>query len=160
MKRLGNLWPQIIAFPNLLDAANKAQKGKRYRDNVLAFNYQREAELLKLQAELATKTYRPGAYRTFEIVEPKRRLISAAPYRDRVVHHALCNILVPCVEPSFIYDSYANRQGKGSHRALARFVDFARNCKIFVCASGLKICAGVAAACAGCKPPTKLANFL
>lgn len=120
MKRFRDLWMQITQFANLLDATQKAQKGKRYRDNVLAFNYNREAELLRLQSELTSKTYRPGTYRTFEIVEPKQRLISAAPYRDRVVHHALCNIIVPLVEPSFIYDSYANRAGKGSHCALDR----------------------------------------
>lgn len=127
MKRFTNLWCQITDFANLLEAARKAQKGKRYRDNILAFNYNRESELLDLQATLIAQTYRPGAYRTFEIVEPKRRLISAAPYRDRVVHHALCNIIAPLVEPSFIYDSYANRVGKGSHRALDRFIHFSRN---------------------------------
>ena len=127
MKRFTNLWCQITDFANLLEAARKAQKGKRYRDNILAFNYNRESELLALQATLLAQTYRPGAYRTFEIVEPKRRLISAAPYRDRVVHHALCNIIAPLVEPSFIYDSYANRVGKGSHRALDRFIHFSRN---------------------------------
>ena len=94
---------------------------------MLAFNYNLEAELLALQAELATKTYRPGPYRTFEIVEPKRRMISAAPYRDRVVHHALCNVIAPLIERSFINDSYANRVGKGSHKALERFTDFARS---------------------------------
>lgn len=126
MKRFSKLWPGITDFANLLDAANQAQKGKRYRENVLAFNYNREAELLNLQHELLTHAYVPGQYRTFEIVQPKRRLISAAPYRDRVVHHALCNVIVPLIEPSFIYDSYANRIGKGSHRALARFRRFAR----------------------------------
>ncbi|OLP18404.1 RNA-dependent DNA polymerase [Leptolyngbya sp. 'hensonii'] len=127
MKRFRDLWSQITQFANLLDAAKKAQRGKRYRANVLAFNYNRESELLQLQEELRTQTYQPGAYRTFEIVEPKKRLISAAPYRDRVVHHALCNIIVPLVEPSFIYDSYANRIGKGTHRALDRFTRFARS---------------------------------
>ena len=113
MKRYFHLWPQITAFQNLLQAAKKAQKGKRYRESVLAFNYNREQELLLLQKSLQTKQYSPGAYRTFEIYEPKRRLISAAPYRDRVVHHALCNIIVPLVEPSFIYNSYA-KQGRSS----------------------------------------------
>jgi retron-type reverse transcriptase len=127
MKRFNHLWDQIIDFGNLLEAANKAQRGKRYRPEVLAFNYHRESELLKLQAALRNQTYHPGTYRTFEIVEPKRRMISASPYRDRVVHHALCNILVPLIEPSFIYDSYANRIGKGSHRALERFTRFARS---------------------------------
>lgn len=127
MKRYGNLWTQVTAFPNLLEATRKAQKGKRFRDNVLAFNYNLERELASLQQELETKTYRPGPYRTFEIVEPKRRLISAAPYRDRVVHHALCQVIVPLIEPTFIGDSYANRIGLGTHRALRRFTKFARS---------------------------------
>jgi retron-type reverse transcriptase len=126
MKRYGNLWPHIIDFGNLLAAARAAQRGKRYRNNVLAFNYHLERNLLRLKAELAAKIYRPGTYRTFEIVEPKRRLISAAPYRDRVVHHALCQVIAPLFERTFIADSYANRVGYGTHRALNRFVSFAR----------------------------------
>ncbi len=127
MKRYGNLYPQIITFENLLLAARKAQKGKKFQDNVLGFNYNLERELLQLQQELSSKTYQPGAYRTFTIQEPKTRLISAAPYRDRVVHHALCNIIVPIFERTFIQDSYANRVGYGTHRALKRFIDFARS---------------------------------
>ena len=126
MKRHGNLYPQIIAFENILLSAKKAEKGKRFRDNVLEFNYNLEAELTNLQQELAEKTYQPGDYRTFYIKEPKSRMISAAPYRDRVVHHALCNIIVPLIEPTFIADSYANRVGFGTHRALERFTKFAR----------------------------------
>ncbi len=129
MKRYGNLWNEIVNFSNLLLAAKKAQKGKRFRDNVLAFNYNLESELFRLQAELQSKTYHPGAYRTFEIFEPKPRMISAAPYRDRVVHHALCNIIVPIFERTFIDDSYANRIGFGSHRALRRCTEFARSSK-------------------------------
>jgi retron-type reverse transcriptase len=127
MKRYGNLWPQIIEFSNLLAAARQAQRGKRFRENVLSFNYHLENELVTLQHELAAKTYRPGAYRTFQIVEPKKRMISAAPYRDRVVHHALCNVIVPIFERAFIADSYANRVGFGTHRALHRFTALARS---------------------------------
>lgn len=127
MKRYGNLWYQIIAFENLLNAARQAQRGKRFRHNVLTFNYNLETELFQLKTELEQKTYQPGIYKTFEIVEPKRRLISAAPYRDRVVHHALCNIIVPIFERTFIADSYANRVGFGTHRALRRFTQFARS---------------------------------
>jgi len=127
MKRYGNLWHQIIAFENLLNAARQAQRGKRFRHNVLTFNYNLETELFQLKTELEQKTYQPGTYKTFEIVEPKRRLISAAPYRDRVVHHALCNIIVPIFERTFIADSYANRVGFGTHRALRRFTQFARS---------------------------------
>ena len=127
MKRYGNLWHQIVDWENLLLAARYAQKGKRFRDNVLAFNYNLEQELFKLRSELAEKSYCPGAYKSFRIYDPKPRLISAAPYRDRVVHHALCNVIVPLIEKSFIPDTYANRVGYGTHRALERFIQFARS---------------------------------
>jgi retron-type reverse transcriptase len=127
MKRHGNLWASIITFENLLISAKKAQAGKRFRENVLEFNYNLEWELTQLERELATKTFKTGAYHTFEIVEPKRRMISAAPYRDRVVHHALCNIISPIFERTLIFDTYANRRGFGTHRALRRFTAFARS---------------------------------
>jgi retron-type reverse transcriptase len=125
MKRHGYLYDQITTFDNLLQAAHSAQKQKRYRPSTLKFNYQLESNLIRLQADLQTQTYQPGPYRTFEIYEPKPRLISAAPYRDRVVHHALCRIIMPLLDRSFIPDTYANRQGKGTHRALRRFTQFA-----------------------------------
>jgi retron-type reverse transcriptase len=102
MKRYGNLYHEIINFENILLASRQAQKGKRFRDNVLDFNYHLETELIRLQQQLTDKTYQPGAYRTFCLTNPKSRLISAAPYRDRVVHHALCNIIVPIFERTFI----------------------------------------------------------
>lgn len=127
MKRYGNLWPQVADFGNIIRAARQAQRGKRSRENVLAFNYNLENELIQLQTELKTKTYRPGPYHTFQIVEPKKRMISAAPYRDRVVHHALCNVIAPIFERTMIADSYANRTGFGTHRALRRFTGFLRS---------------------------------
>ncbi|MEB3826032.1 RNA-directed DNA polymerase [Phormidium sp. CCY1219] len=127
MKRYGNLFPQIVDYANLIKAARNAARGKRFRENVLRFNYNLEAELETLQLELYSKSYLPGPYQTFEILEPKRRMISAAPYRDRVVHHAVCNIIAPIFERSFIGDSYANRLGYGTHRALQRFTKFARS---------------------------------
>ncbi|MDZ8080024.1 MAG: RNA-directed DNA polymerase [Nostoc sp. DcaGUA01] len=127
MKRTGNIYRQITHFANLVLAAHQAQKGKRFRENILKFNYNLEAELAKIKTELELKTYQPGRYKTFEICEPKRRLISAAPYRDRVVHHALCNVILPIFERTFIADSYANRLGFGTHRALRRFTNFARS---------------------------------
>lgn len=127
MKRYGNLWPQIINFDNLLLAARQAQQEKRFRANVLEFNYALETELFTLQAELQNHTYQPGAYRTFKIWDPKPRLISAAPYRDRVVHHALCNVIMPLLDRTLIEDTYANRIGYGTHRALKRFTQYARS---------------------------------
>ncbi len=87
---------------------------------MLAFNANLEAELLALQEELRGFSYRPGPYRQFRIRDPKPRLISAAPYRDRVVHHALCVAIVPPLERRFHQGSHANRLGYGSHQALRR----------------------------------------
>ncbi|MCU0569007.1 MAG: RNA-directed DNA polymerase [Oculatellaceae cyanobacterium Prado106] len=129
MKRYGSLWPRVVDFSNLLAASRQAQRGKRFRENVLRFNYRLEQELHRLQTELQEKTYTPGTYKTFEIKEPKPRLISAAPYRDRVVHHALCNIIGSIFENSYIHDSYANRLGFGTHRALRQFTRFSRSSK-------------------------------
>jgi retron-type reverse transcriptase len=126
MKRFGALWPELSGFPNLVRAMKKAARGKRHQPNVAAFLFDQERELCRLHEELADRTYRPGGYRTFEIVVPKPRLISAAPFRDRVVHHALCNVLEPIYERTFIHDSYANRRGKGTHAAVDRFTYYAR----------------------------------
>ena len=126
MKRHGDLWRQVISFEALLRAAEQARRGKRFRPDVAAFHFNLEHELWALHEELSTKTYRPGAYRSFLICEPKPRQISAAPYRDRVVHHALVNVLEPIYERSFIADSYACRKGKGTHAAVDRCQEFAR----------------------------------
>ncbi len=90
------------------------------------FEYHLERNLFDLQRELFYGLYRPGPYRNFTIYEPKRRLVSAAPFRDRVVHHALCRVIEPIWERRFIHDSYACRVGKGTHRALARCQQFVR----------------------------------
>jgi retron-type reverse transcriptase len=126
MKRHGNLWAQLISFENLLRASEKAQRGKRFRGPVARFHFRLEPELWRLHEELAGRTYRPEGYSSFYIYEPKKRLISAAPYRDQVVHHALTGILEPIFEPAFVHDSYACRKGKGTHAAVDRCQQFAR----------------------------------
>ncbi|HLA50701.1 MAG TPA: RNA-directed DNA polymerase [Thermodesulfobacteriota bacterium] len=126
MKRCGSLFNQIASFENLYLASRKARKGKRLKDNVLKFEKNIEDEIFILQEELISKTYIPGKYREFAIYERKPRKISAAPYRDRVVHHALCNIIEPIFEKTFIFDSYACRKDKGTHKAVDRFTEFCR----------------------------------
>lgn len=98
MKRYNHLWDSIVSFENLLWSTKQAQKGKRFREDVLKFNYSLESNIQTIQDELQSKTYLPGAYRTFEILDPKPRMISAAPYRDRVVHHAICRVIEPLFE--------------------------------------------------------------
>ncbi len=110
----------------MLTAWRKAARGKRGRYAAAAFEYKLADNLVALQDELRGGVYQPGAYRHFIIREPKRRLISAAPFRDRVVHHALCNVIEPLFETRFHPHSYANRQGKGTHRAIDQLQHFAR----------------------------------
>ena len=121
MKRYRNLWPEIANFQNLLLAAQNAQRGKRLQPNVARFNADMEHNLFQLLDELEHSQYRPGIYKSFRILDPKPRMISAAPYRDRVVHHALCKVIAPLLERSMIADTYANRSGKGTHPAAARY---------------------------------------
>lgn len=124
MKTHKNLYTQICSFENLLLAAKKAAAGKRFQPHVLAFFRDFEANALQLLHELRTCTYHPGPYKAFFIYEPKKRLISAAPFRDRVVHHMLINVIGPLFERRFIFDSYANRVGKGTHAAIRRLQYF------------------------------------
>ncbi len=120
------LYDQITSWDNLRLAYKKAAKGKRGKRPAARFEYRLEDNLTALRQALLDKTYQPGQYNSFYIHEPKRRLISAAPFQDRVVHHTLCNLIEPVFERSFIHDSYANRVGKGTHRALDRCQTFAR----------------------------------
>ncbi len=120
MKTYKQLYPRVCAFENLLLSFEQARQHKRMKPYVAEFEYNLEHNLLRLQEELLSETYQPGAYHNFQIYEPKQRLISAAPFRDRVVHHALCNVIEPIWEARFIHDSYACRVGKGTHRAMLR----------------------------------------
>jgi retron-type reverse transcriptase len=126
MKTYKNLYPQIVRFSNLYDSWRKARRGKRYKPATAAFEQNLDAELLALRRELTEETWQPGGYRSFTVHEPKRRKISAAPFRDRVVHHALVRVIEPIYERKFIFDSYANRKGKGTHAALDRCTHYMR----------------------------------
>lgn len=119
------LFPQITSWDNLLKAYHKAARGKRGRYAAAAFEHKLADRLLALQEELQQGWYQPGEYRHFVIHEPKRRKISAAPFRDRVVHHAVCNLIEPLFETRFHPHSYANRAGKGTHRAVDQLQYFA-----------------------------------
>lgn len=126
MKTIRNLYPRITTFENVYEAYRKARRGKRYKEYTLDFSANVEEEIWFILYDLREKTYRPGTYYTFTVYEPKERLICAAPFRDRVMHHALCNIIEPLYDRTFIHDSYACRAGKGTHRALFRAWDFMR----------------------------------
>lgn len=117
---------------NLRAATDAAARGKRGKADVAAFLARGDAALEGLRQELRGGSYRPGAFRQFRIYEPKPRTISCAPFRDRVVHHAVCDVAMPLVESRFIADSYACRKGKGSHRAAARAQELARRSRYYL----------------------------
>ena len=119
-----DLFGRIASFPALHAAAMRAIRGKRRKPGAAAFMADLEAELLQLERELLARSYRPGRYVAFEVHDPKPRMVSAAPFRDRVVHHALCGVVGPIFERGFIHDTYANRIGKGTHRAVDRYERF------------------------------------
>ena len=113
-----NLFPRIATFQALKTAARKAIKGKRKKPGAAAFMANFERETLRLERELRDGAYRPGKYVEILVRDPKERLVSAAPFRDRVVHHALCAVICPIFEPTLIDNTFANREGKGTHKAI------------------------------------------
>lgn len=119
-KKLKNIYSQIYDFDNLYQAYLNARKTKRYRNDVLKFTDNLEENLIQLQNELIWHKYKVGEYREFYVYEPKKRLIMALPFRDRVVQWAIYQILNPEFEKMFIDDSFACRVGKGTHRAVKR----------------------------------------
>ncbi len=125
-KRLSNLWPVLVSYPHLYQAYLKARRGKRNKVAVQTFSLDLEGELSRLKHELSTYTYRPGGYRLFTLYERKPRQIAAAPFRDRVVHHAIMALIEPAIDRSFIDQSFACRAGKGNHLAVQTYQQWAR----------------------------------
>lgn len=126
MKRHKQLWERVAGLGNLIEAAGEAMRGKRGKRAGAEFFGKWETEIVALERELQEDSYRPGAYHYFTIHEPKVRVVAAAPFRDRVVHHALVRVVEPLFEPRFIEDSYACRRGKGTHAGMRRALDFAK----------------------------------
>jgi retron-type reverse transcriptase len=126
LKRHFNLFETVASLPNLHRAAVEAMQGKRGTVAAAGFFAEMEEELPRLHDELTTGEYRHGSYTYFAIHEPKERLVAAAGFRDRVVHHALVRVIEPLFERRFIEDSFACRTGKGTHAGKRRAAEFAR----------------------------------
>ena len=119
-------YDDVICISNLLSAWNEFVVGKRPKRDVQEFSRNLLDNIISLHEDLANRTYRHGGYHSFYISDPKRRHIHKAPVQDRLLHHAVCRLLCPFFERTFIYDSYSCRLGKGVHRAICRFDDYAR----------------------------------
>jgi retron-type reverse transcriptase len=121
-----NIYEQIYDIDNLILAWRKARKHKTKKDYVIEFEQDTMGNLLQLSEELKHQSYRPQPLKTFILRDPKTRKISKSAFRDRIVHHALVRVLEPIFDKSFIYDSCANRIGKGTLFALNRYEVFKR----------------------------------
>src|SRR3989344_5655219 len=126
MKTYNNLWQTLCSKAHLYNAFLRARKRKTKKIYVQEFESNLEENLFLLRAELVLHVYHPQPLTTFVIRDPKTRVISKSSFRDRIVHHALVSLLEPIFDKSFIFDSYANRKGKGTLKAWQRFNVFKR----------------------------------
>ncbi len=124
MKTYKNLYSKLCSEENLVLAFKKARKRKSRKPYVIEFESNLDNNLELLRLELLSEKYKPRPLRTFIVRDPKTRKIRKSYFVDRIVHHAICNILDPIFEKRFIYDSFANRKGKGSLNAIKRFDKF------------------------------------
>ncbi len=120
MKRQGNLIEEIADFDNLQWAFCKAKRGKEEKNEVIRFQHKLWDNLRSLQKQVLTSEIETENYRYFTIYDPKKRLICAVPFAQRVLHHALMNVCHRFFDRVQIYDSYASRLGKGTYAALDR----------------------------------------
>jgi len=120
------MYKKIYDIDNLYKASHNALKGKKSKNSAARFWLHEDRELLQMHKELRERTYTFGGYNSFILHDNGvERRISVAPFRDRVLHHAIMQQIEPLFEKSFIYDSYANRKGKGTLNALKRARYFA-----------------------------------
>lgn len=117
----------IISIENLLYAWREFRRGKKARRDVQEFELHLMDSILRLHYDLMQKTYTHGPYEAFNISDPKPRNIHKATVRDRLLHHALCRMLYPAFDRTFIAHSYSCRRNKGTHRAMDTFTAMARN---------------------------------
>ena len=119
-------YEDIISVKNIYEAWEEFLPGKKNKEDVAEFTLNLSSNIFKLHSDLKNKTYTHGLYKAFAINDPKPRSIHKATVRDRLLHHAIYNVLYPYFDRLFIYDSYSCRNLKGTHRAINRFRDFGR----------------------------------
>jgi len=126
------MFEKIASIENLYEATRNAVRSKRDREDIAEFLLNLESNIENLNQDLCSHNYKHGKYKLFHIIDPKPRIISKASIRDRVVHHAVHDVIYPMIDNSFIYDSYSCRIGKGTHRAIKRAQKWSRTYKYAV----------------------------
>lgn len=118
MKRINNLYQKICSIENLQIADAKASKGKSSQYGVIIHNKNKENNIQQLHEMLLSKTYKTSAYTTFKVFEPKEREVFRLPYfPDRIVHHAIMNVMEEIFIKCFTVDTYSCIKGRGIHAA-------------------------------------------
>lgn len=127
MKRHGDLFGQVTELENIHLAFRHARRGKSWQDTIKRFEADLDTNILNIQQSLLDRTFTTSPYKTFTIYEPKKRVIYKLPFNpDRVVQHALMNVIEPIWESLFIHDSYSCRKGKGIHAGSRKTMEFIR----------------------------------
>ena len=122
----------VYAMDNLYSAWHKVSLGKSSKHSIMEFYRSLDANLESIADDLCKGAYLPGSYNRFLIKDPKERMISASTVRDRVVQHALMNYYAPVFDRHLIFDCYACRIGKGTHKAVLRAFHFAKSTRYFL----------------------------
>ena len=126
MKTHANLYPKICTFQALYRAYQRCRAGKREKEYAIEFEHDLEPNLFSIRDDLAAERWHPGQYSRFFVADPKRRLINAPPFRDRIVHQVVSGAILPCWLPTFIRDTYACLTERGTHVAVDRLQQFMR----------------------------------
>ncbi len=126
MKTYNNLYELVYSSTNLFNAYVQCRRGKGDRDYVTRFEAHLQKNLDALAEALRSRGWTPAGYTSFYVSDPKRRLINAPAFEDRIIHRALYDVIAPIFEKRFIHDSYACRRGKGTHAGIARLRQFLR----------------------------------
>ena len=120
MKRVGNIFSEIVSIDNLMSAYYKASKGKHCKTSVISYMKNLYENILRLRTELLNGEFEIGRYHYFKVYDPKERVICAASFEERVVHHAIMNVCHRYFERHLIHDTYATRKGKGIYAAMEK----------------------------------------
>ena len=130
MKRHGNLYGRITQTDNLMEAYRRARRGKTSKSAIKRFDQNPEERLVRIRQTLVDQTFKTSEYTSKWILEPKPRQIYVLPFApDRIVQHALMNVIEPIWDNLLISDSYACRVGKGIHAGSRRCMEFVRRYK-------------------------------
>ena len=132
MKRVGHLMPGIVKWENLLLAFCRAERGLSDKHEADVYRENLDENLRFLRDGLADGSFPFGEYHSFEVRDPKTRMIHAPAFRERVAQHAIFNLCEPIMEKKLVDDCFACRKGKGTHGALKRARVFARRYKWYL----------------------------